>query len=235
MDTQDEVTAPHTDSHSDGAGDRVTAGNISAQDREFIARVQREHDMDPSSHVSRHSTVRRTIPWYKSIATWLAMVCMAIPLIVFALVVIATYRTESYLGSGTIDWITHNMDDPGFKEMASRVGMGWLPLFLNIYDIRWEIVGGVFILCASIAAVLLWVAQRHRTRVEKLYRDSVKDGDIDDEIVDDGSVETGDADGGVDAHTLARESHGPSHVVESNGIFSVSSDMRPVDDVEDAT
>lgn len=108
---------------------------------------------------------KKRIPFYKNPAHWIGTFIL-LPVLVSALILMASFRADAYLGSESLSWLTTQELNDDFIKLVTDAGFGWLPGFIHIYAYRWFIIVGVFAVCFSIAGLIMYFDRKKHPEEE---------------------------------------------------------------------
>lgn len=110
---------------------------------------------------------RRTgrVPAYRNPRHWIAAFLL-LPFIITGAFYALMIRATSYLGPGVTEWLSQNDLGGQIAATANQAGMGWLPVFVNIYSYRWTIIIGVFLVFFAVAGLIAWLDELSRRKHE---------------------------------------------------------------------
>lgn len=107
----------------------------------------------------------KKVPLYKNATHWIGAFIL-LPVLLSMIIIIGTLRTEAYLG-GAIDWLKEQDLDGAFYQNLSNSEMNWMPMFIEIYSYRWLVIVGIFVVCFTIAGIIMFIDRKNNPLTEE--------------------------------------------------------------------
>lgn len=91
-------------------------------------------------------------PGYKNPVHWIGAF-LALPILLSGIFLLFVIRAENFLGKDALDYFSKNNMAKTMAE--SQPEYEWLPFIVQVYEFRWVIIIGLFVLCFIIAGLIM--------------------------------------------------------------------------------
>ena len=143
---------------------------VSSGDSNKVGRKKNESVVLNSRNSVKAKAVRagstpKRVPFYKDATNW-AGFFIVVPFIFAVLVLVLSVRVEAMLNSGELAWLLgQDMSDDALALLKSA-GFDWLPGFLSVYNYRFFIIAGIFLLSFTFATLILCFSARKGRKLQ---------------------------------------------------------------------